>query len=506
MSRTRRLLSGVGLTYLNIALTTLVGLFLTRFVLREVGQHDYGLWLLVIQLTVYLTMLDFGVVALLPRDVALLAAREHKDGAVGALASHVGAMLRLVLWQLPVVALTAVVIWMVVPSQWLGVRAPLALMLAAFVVAFPLRAFQGILTGLQDLTFVGITGLLGWLASAAATVSLLLMGYGLYALATGWMIQQIVVPVAYWLRLRRTFRAALPSALPGISWKDARAQLLHALWVSLGNVAHILVNASDVIVVGALLGPAAVVPYVITGKLMGVLANVPITIANASSPALSDLLVRESHERVARALSVLTQTVVIVSGAVACGILAVNEEFIRLWVGPQQFGGMRLTIAIVAAAVLRHWILTLGMAAFAFGYERRLGIVSAVESVLTVALMFAFVKRMGPIGAPVASLLAALAVGLPTTIGAVSRATQERILALLGTVAPWGWRVAAVGTIAAVALRPWASHGLLPMAAAGAAAVLLYGFAMLPLVLRPPLRAYLVRARPGWLERLAPVA
>ena len=214
MSRTRRLLSGVGLTYLNIGLTTLVGLWLTRFVLHRVGQHDYGLWLLVIQLTLYLTMLDLGVVALLPRDVALLAAKEHKDGVPGALASHVGATVRLVLWQMPVVALSALVIWLAVPAEWLGVRQPLAIILAAFVVAFPLRAFQGILTGLQDLTFVGITTLVGWLASAATTVSLLLIGHGLSALAAGWVIQQLAPPIAYGLRLRRAFPSALPAALP----------------------------------------------------------------------------------------------------------------------------------------------------------------------------------------------------------------------------------------------------------------------------------------------------
>ncbi|MFI5214401.1 MAG: lipopolysaccharide biosynthesis protein [Gemmatimonadales bacterium] len=506
MSRTRRLMSGVGLTYLNMGLTTLVGLWLTRFILRTVGQHDYGLWLVVIQSTFYLSMLDLGVVALLPRDVALIAAREEHGGVPGQLAEHVGTTLRLVLWQLPVVALAGLVIWFVIPANLEAVRPALAVILVAFVIAFPVRTFQAVLTGLQDLTFVGVISTVSWAVGTALTVALLLTGHGLSALAAGWMVSQLGTPLACLVRFRRRFRAALPQRLPRLTWAAAKAQITRSLWVSIGQVSHVLVNASDVIIIGTLLGPAAVVPYVITGKLMGVLANVPISIATTASPALSDLHVREAPERVVRALSVLTQTVLIASGAVACGILAVNQEFVKLWVGAPQFGGMRLTVAIVAAAVIRHWALTLGMAAFSFGYERRLGILSMVEGVLTVGLMILFVKWMGPIGAPVASLLSALVVSLPATLDAVAKATRERIVVLLRSVVPWAWRVVAIATIAAVALRPFGSRGLVPMVAAGTAAVLLYAFAVLPLALRPPLKGYLVRARLGWLERLAPAS
>ncbi|MFI5214758.1 MAG: lipopolysaccharide biosynthesis protein [Gemmatimonadales bacterium] len=506
MSRTRRLISGVGLTYLNMGLTTLVGLWLTRFVLRTVGQHDYGLWLVMLQLTSYLSMLDLGVVALLPRDIALIAAREEHGGAPGQLAEHVGSTLRLVLWQLPLVALAALVLMVAVPSGLAVVRAPLMVILIAYVFAFPVRTFQAVLTGLQDLGFVGAASMVSWAVGTTLTVVLLLAGHGLSALAVAWTVTQLGTPLACLVRFGKQFPKARPKALPHLDWSATRSQLMRSLWVSVGQISHVLVNASDVLVIGAVLGPAAVVPYVITGKLMAVLTNVPISIATSATPALSDLHVREAPTRVMFALSALTQTVILVSGAMACGILAVNQEFVRLWVGTAQFGGMRLTVAIVAAAVIRHWILTLGMAAFSFGYERRLGIVSIVESALCVGLMVLLVRTMGPIGAPVASLLSALVVSLPATLGAVAEATKVKVFALLKTVAPWGWRVLATGTIAAVALRPWAMRGLLPMVVAGTAAVLLYGFAMLPLVLRPPLKGYLVRFKLGWLEKLAPAS
>ena len=74
-SRTRRFLDGVWLGYANQMLMMLGGLWLTPFLLHRIGQHDYGLWLVGSQILMYLTLLDIGVVALLPRETAYATGR-----------------------------------------------------------------------------------------------------------------------------------------------------------------------------------------------------------------------------------------------------------------------------------------------------------------------------------------------------------------------------------------------------------------------------------------------
>ena len=44
-------------------------------------------------------------------------------------------------------------------------------------------------------------------------------------------------------------------------------------WVSLAQIAQVFLNGTDVLIIGKLLGPAAVVPYSCTSKLVTVLAN-----------------------------------------------------------------------------------------------------------------------------------------------------------------------------------------------------------------------------------------
>ncbi|HET9360120.1 MAG TPA: hypothetical protein VFO58_10225, partial [Vicinamibacterales bacterium] len=104
--RVQRLLRGLGLGYLHTAGTILVGLWLTPYLLGQLGSYDYGLWLLGTQVVVYLSLLDLGVVARIPRDVAGASGRPDEDR-MAALHELIGQTGRVVLYQLPPVAFAA---------------------------------------------------------------------------------------------------------------------------------------------------------------------------------------------------------------------------------------------------------------------------------------------------------------------------------------------------------------------------------------------------------------
>lgn len=70
MTRTTRFLWGVGFSYVNFALMAAIGLWLTRFLLGRIGAEATGLWVQLLQFVGYLQLLDLGVLALLPREVA----------------------------------------------------------------------------------------------------------------------------------------------------------------------------------------------------------------------------------------------------------------------------------------------------------------------------------------------------------------------------------------------------------------------------------------------------
>ena len=498
MSRTTRFLSGVGLGYFSQVVVTIAGLWLTPFLLSRLGGYEYGLWLVSLQLQAYLTLVDFGVLALLSRDIAMSVGKAGGVHSAADLQNIAGRSGRLVLWQMPVLAVLAAGLWLLMSGEWGTLRWPLGLMLITFVVLYPLRIFSVMLYGLQDHGFNAKAQFVSWLAGFVVTVVFVMAGGRLYALSAGWAVTQALTSALGYWRLRTRFPTLLPERLPRVAWTEAKAQLSRGAWLSANQVAQILLAGTDLVMIGKLLGPEAVVGYAITGKLVTVLANQPIMLGVVAGPALAEITTGETRERMSHASTALGQAILLLSGAIACVVLAVNKGFVAWWVGPQQYGGFLLTAAFVISMVLRHWNVGLGAVLFSLGHEKRLCQSYLADGVVTVVGGVILVYAVGPIGAPLGSIVGVMAASLPINLTVLIRAKSATPSMLVSAYGPWLWRFVLLAVMSGAAGRAWVPGGFLAIASTSALVTLVYGLVMLPVMLRAPIGSYV---RP----RLAPL-
>jgi len=491
MSRTNRFISGIKFGYASQVITTLVGLWLTPFLLHRIGQHDFGLWLVGTQLMFYLGLLDFGVIALLPRETAFATGRAASIAEAADLPLIVGQTIRIVLAQMPLVAIAAVIAWFIMPAEWEGLRHPIGLVLLAFVLTFPLRIFSAVLQGLQDLAFLGRMGIISYSLSTVVTASLILFGWGLYSLAIGWTVLQLTIATAGWYRLRTHFPGVLPRNLPKLPWSIARERLKQGSWVSLNQIAQVLLNGTDILIIGKFFGPAAVVPFVITGKLVGVLANQPQMLMQLAGPGLSQMRVGESRERLSQVCIALGQAMLMLSGGVVCVVLVVNQGFVSKWVGANQFGGFWLTTLILCSMLLRHWNLTIGYALFSFGRERRLCVTALLDGLVSVVAIAVFVWRWGLIGAPLGTIVGACLVSLPSNLSALAMESGRSAWTLVRPLMPWFARFIFLLLAAGAVAHAWTPSTWPLLALTGFCGALVYAAVMFPLSLRLPLGLYI---------------
>lgn len=491
MGRTQRFIHGIGFGYAGQVLATLVGLCLTPFLLLRIGKHDYGLWLVGTQLIFYVGLLDLGVVALLPRETAFATGRAGSLSESPDLPSIVGQTARLVLWQTPIVAIAAAVLWFFLPAEWVGLRQPIAVVLGAFVLTFPLRIFGALLQGLQDFSFLGKTNIVAFIMSNAVTVAFVLAGFGLYALAFGWAALQMINAGANWYRLRKHFPGVLPSSLPKLRREVARLRLKQGFWISTNQVAQVLLTGTDLLIIGKLFGPIAVVPYVCTAKLISVMSNQPQLLIQAAGPALSQMRAGESRDRLPQVCIALTQAMLLISGAVVCVVLATNQGFVGRWVGAEQFGGLMLTALILTNMLLRHWNVTTGYALLSFGYEKRLCLTALVDGLITVGGILVFVSLFGLIGAPIGSIIGVSLVSLPANLRALANESGRSLLEQARPLGPWFARFMALATMAALVAKLWIPTTLVAIGITAIGAALVYAFVMFPVALRAPLGIYI---------------
>jgi hypothetical protein len=260
MSRSARLIGGLSLSYLNQALVTLIGLWITPFLFHRVGQNNYGLWLVATQIVLYLTLMDFGVVALLPREVAYITGRSGGSNTATELPNLIGQNLRLLLWQTPVLVVTSFILWLSMPSQWAPLRNPFGLVLIAFTVLFPFRIFAALLQGLQDLVFVGKVQVCTAMLNLFVAAALVCAGLGLYSLAAAWAVSQSVLAFLCWRRVRTHFQQVLPIRLPHLNWNSARRSLGSGSWVTVSQIAQAAAALVAGSVYALVMSPAALQP------------------------------------------------------------------------------------------------------------------------------------------------------------------------------------------------------------------------------------------------------
>ena len=490
MTRTRRFLGGLLFGYANQAVLTLVGLWLTAFLLKKLGQEDYGLWLVATQILGYLALLDLGVVALVPREIAFATGRVQGAEDADDLGEIVGRTVRLVIWQMPVVATVGVVIWLLLPAEWSTLYNPLAVVIAVFVLGFPLRILQAVLSGLQDLAFVGAAHTGAWAVGTATMVGLVIAGWGLYALALGWAVTQGVSAVLWFVRIRRRYPQAIPTALGRYDRAALKDRLARSGWVSISQVAQVLLYGTELLIIGKLMGPEAVVVYFCTAKVLTVLGHQAQMFAQTAGPGLSELRVAGSRDDLARACGALAIGTLLVSGLIVSIVIVVNQGFVTWWVGSERFGGTTLTFVLLAAMLLRHWNVTALYSLFAFARDRRISLTTLIDGIVSVGTTIVLVTRYGLLGAAIGTATGAVLVSLPLNLTGLAGELGQSFRSFLALLARWAWRFVLLVALSVAVASVWTPSTIPLLIVATLAVTAVYALVMLPVALRPPVGIY----------------
>lgn len=492
MSRMSRFLGGVSLGYVHLLLVTVVGLWMTPFLLGRVGSHTLGVWLMLQQVLGYLLLTDFGVSALLPREAAFATGRAGGVGQASDLPLVVARARQVVMWQMPVVAAAGFAAWMLVPARYSDAAGALAVIIIAFTILFPCRLYQAFLQGVQELPFLSKLQIAAWTVNTGIVISLVLAGRGLQALTLGWVAGQSITAALSWWQVRRLYAGSWPGWHVRPHFQETRSYLTRASWVGVAQLAQVFLTGSDMLLIGSVLGASAVVEYSCTGKLTTVLSSYPQIIMVAATPALCEMWASKRRDALVDTTTALMLLMLTISGLIACVVLAANQSFVTWWVGAEHFGGPRLTFLFALMLIARHWNITLIYGLLAFGQDRRVSVINLADGAMSVAAGGALVFLMGSEGAVLGSLLSVAAVSLPGNLVVLAREAGSTPRAVCAMLWPWAWRLLVLVVCCASVPLLWAPSTLGGIAALAAAVSLTYAVVMAHGLRNGPLGAFVL--------------
>lgn len=502
MSRTVRATIAAGFSYVHVGISVVAGLWLVPFTLERIGARSYGLWLASGELLAYAGLAELGMLVTLPWLIAQADGERDRErmrrlvstGAAAAAVSGVlYAALALLLWtQLPRIVQLA-------EAERASVQGPLLIVAFAGCLSHPLRTFNAVLAGLQDVRFNGLVSLANWSIGFALSVSLLTLGFGLYALALAAAVPPLLTGFAAAVRLA-TVAPDLLRDWPRPSLAEIRRLFVEGIGTWIGGWGWRLVAASDSLVLAALGQPTQVAALACTTKLAQAMVQFSWIPCDNGLIGLAQLSAEGQVRRLRDALVVMMRVYLTLAGAVACVIVAVNPAFVREWVGPAMFAGSGANTLIAALAIAMSFGHAVAVIPSVLGRRLAIGVATMVCGVLHLGLAWILGSRFGVAGVVAAGVASHGLVFSALAWKPFAQATGTTEISLLSDVVlPWAARMVPMLLLAFVVQRLVGTPPIALAIATGglvAAAVLFY---MRPLYIEfGPVRALYERVAHAW--------
>ena len=415
---------------------------LTPVILHYIGTEQYGIYALAMAFVSFLGLIDIGMAPVLVRFLsASLATSDYREArsvlGVGYLfflaVGLIGAVLALVCGQFIPDALSL--------APHLQATATFVISVAGAGFFFnalvaPVSAVPGALQRFDTITFASLTSTT---ASAAGTVAVLSLGWGLRAL----IVVTAARSVFAFMLIARSNRRLLPElrVRPAFDGPLLKKMISFSAYSFVSNIAGAVLFQVDKFVLGSLANVSLVTYYVVPGSLA---QRLHIGVSNLTAVALpvsADLHIRREFKELNDFYVRATRATALVIVSLVVPAFVLSRQLLFEWVGEDfavtSFGTLRLlllTYALLALTVLPYYL------TLAVGRPRIVATFSLATALINVLLIVILIPRYGLIGAAAAYLASTV------TVPALILYVERRLLELERS--PWPSLIARLGLVA----------------------------------------------------------
>ena len=380
------------------AASLLLSFFVAPFVVRSLGNSDYGVWMLMIAIAGYLGLLDLGVRSAVTRYIARYAAEgDHESASRTASAAFqifaaAGVLAVLVAGVLALFVLHR----FGVPQQDLT-TARIVLVLIGLNVAVSLVSgvYAGVVSAFQRFDLLNLAEVVTGIVRTGATILALLAGYGVLGMAA----LQLASSVWRGLWLAAMGRRLYPALRVDVAHIErGRVRLIFA-FSALTFVIHVsgrFIYYTDALIIAAFLPIGVLTFFSIAGSLVEYARMLISSVSFTTSPIASSLEGAGEHERIRVLLVTSAKYSMMILLPVAITFLVRGGTFIGLWMGPSfaQLSGQ--VLAILALPLLFYsGSHAMGGIMIGVGKHKPMAIAMLVEAVANLALSLALLPRLG---------------------------------------------------------------------------------------------------------------
>lgn len=327
------------LNYAVIFLNIGVGLLYTPFMLRMMGQSEYGLYSLVASVISYLTVLDLG----LGNAIVRYTAQYRTEGKQKEQYELFGMFL--VLYS--VIGIIALFVGIGLYHQvdsWFGhtmnldelkkIRIMLLFLIFNLVITFPMSIFGSILLAYERFVFPKMVQIVRILLNTAVMVVLLEMGYRAIAMV---VVQTIFNLLSLWINFyycRRKLHIRI--YFRRFQWKLLKEVSIYSFWIFLSVIMDRIYWNTGQFVLAMYVNTAAVAVFAVAIQLSILYMSFSTSISGVFLPKVTSMVTNCADRKEISDLFIRTGRIqYMVMALILSGFIVFGNDFIYLWAGPE---------------------------------------------------------------------------------------------------------------------------------------------------------------------------
>jgi len=392
---------------------------LTPYIIKHIGQDDFGLWSLVISTLGFLSLLDLGF----GTGVVKYVAECHGSGDIHK-RNRILSTLAVVYLAISaasgarIVVLSAFFTHMFdVPAAQQGKATVLLWILAVrfVLLALPLGLFRNALYGEQRVYLINLIQVAATVAYAAGSWLALRRGYGVLALAWVNLAAMLLEYLGYaWFAYRKMAHLRLSHQLLDRRLLKEAASFSSAQFLI--NVASLILLRTDPIIVSAFLPLSAVAIYAVALKVAENAYLLAKQFTNLLGPLAAQLKGKAEDTKIRFIFVNCTKFAMAPCMMLTVSMYVFGREALGFWVGPQFAPGGAILMVLLTAMTLGMAELTASAVLSMTGHHRVTAWAAVAEVVVNVGLSVALVRPLGLVGVAVGTLATSVLIGLLVTV------------------------------------------------------------------------------------------
>ncbi|GAB1360403.1 flippase [Porphyromonadaceae bacterium] len=330
---------GAALSYVIIAINALVGIAYTPFMLRMLGQSEYGLYSLVASVIAYLTILDLGF----ENTIIRYTSKFRTEGKLQEQYEMFGMFFRVYI----IIGLIAFILGLILSfnvgalfyktmssDELRKMKVMFILMSINLAFTFPLSIFGSIIAAYEKFIFQKLVILVRVVLNPIVFIIVLFFGYKAIALVVITTLFNILtLSVNCWYCLKKL---NIKIYFTNFNWSFLKEVSIFSLWIFVGTIMDRIYWNTGQFILGIFKGADSVAVYSVAIQLKQMFFLFSTAIAGVLLPKVTGMITSKVENVEISNLFIKTGRVqFLIMSFILSAFIAIGRQFVNLWAGPE---------------------------------------------------------------------------------------------------------------------------------------------------------------------------